>query len=134
MFRFLDRMRSVSSSMNFLHPIIYSFNHNIHLDILFSLSLKASKISLLKYPKRKDREAWHLFQLLECCHHLGNGGTTNHGVTGKHSKQENSQRRNRSGIAAVQGGPMLVSLLVAKAESNLPTNAATLADAIGKSN
>ncbi|OQR79295.1 protein SMG5-like [Tropilaelaps mercedesae] len=94
---------------------------------------EASKISLLKYPKRKDREAWHLFQLLECCHHLGNGGAINHGIAGKHGKQDGSHRtfRARGGIAAIQSGAVLVSLLIARAESDLPSNAATLADAIG---
>ncbi|CAN7949181.1 unnamed protein product, partial [Ixodes pacificus] len=27
-------------------------------------------LSPMKYPKRKDKEAWELFQILECCHHL----------------------------------------------------------------
>uniref|UniRef100_A0A1E1X9Y6 Putative nonsense mediated mrna decay factor n=1 Tax=Amblyomma aureolatum TaxID=187763 RepID=A0A1E1X9Y6_9ACAR len=27
-------------------------------------------LSPMKYPKRKEKEAWELFQILECCHHL----------------------------------------------------------------
>lgn len=27
-------------------------------------------LSPMKYPKRKDKDAWELFQMLECCHHL----------------------------------------------------------------
>lgn len=64
---------------------------------------------------------------------MGNGGATNHGFGGKQSKQESSHRnaRNRNGIGAAQGGAVLVSLLIARAESDLPSNAASLADAIG---
>ncbi|XP_022705992.1 uncharacterized protein LOC111270182 isoform X2 [Varroa jacobsoni] len=94
---------------------------------------EASKISLLKYPKRKDREAWHLFQLLECCHHLGIGGATNHGIAGRHGRQDGSNKnfRSRGEVGTFQTGAVLVSLLIARSESDLPSNAATLADAIG---
>ncbi|KAH8033823.1 hypothetical protein HPB51_016542 [Rhipicephalus microplus] len=27
-------------------------------------------LSPMKYPNRKEKEAWELFQILECCHHL----------------------------------------------------------------
>jgi hypothetical protein len=32
---------------------------------------EARPLELIQYPKKKDREAWQYFKILECCNHLG---------------------------------------------------------------
>ncbi|XP_069942238.1 nonsense-mediated mRNA decay factor SMG5-like [Cherax quadricarinatus] len=29
-----------------------------------------TRLPLIKYPKRKDKEAWEWYQIVECCHYL----------------------------------------------------------------
>lgn len=70
-------------------------------------------LSPMKYPKRKEKEAWELFQILECCHHL-------------------ERQCPRGGHPADRP---LVTLLVCSGSpgtaSGLPPNAAALASSAG---
>lgn len=67
-------------------------------------------LSPMKYPKRKDKEAWELFQILECCHHL--------------------EKQCPRGGGQHPPGRVMVTLLT-HGEHGLPHNAAALARSAG---
>lgn len=66
-------------------------------------------ISLIKYPRKKDKDAWQLFQILECCNHF--------------ASKDGGQERAADNL--------MVTLLYVADKNNLPANAATVGETIG---
>ncbi|XP_028966767.1 protein SMG5 [Galendromus occidentalis] len=82
---------------------------------------EATPIAVLKYPKKKDRDAWKLFQILECCQYFNGKG--NFGPL----EVNNNSNGNKDGSSSTA----LVSFLYSKPESQLPANVTSLTETLG---